>query len=375
MPDRWQILLVDDDPDYHEIFQDLLDLALPSGRFDLTCVTDIPTALHAAGNFAFDVAVVDYRLGARTGVDLVAQLAQNEIVMPVILLTGHDAERATDEGIAVGARDLLPKSELSPRNVRRSLSFAIDGHRRDLVLRQAIAQMQRIEAGHAHFLSRMGHELRTPLNIIMGYAQILAASSIEPERVPELARNILSGGQRLADMVENVLALTGDGLDGGRNDETIDLAEWIELLSLPFRREGAVRGIAIEISLDGHHGFVSDRDLLALAIRPVLSNAVKFSDRDGQVQVTVDAGACLTVTIRDRGIGMDEAALALAQAPFFQHDQSSTRPYEGAGLGLTVARSAIAALGGRLTLESTPGIGTTAIVSIPAADQARVAAE
>lgn len=365
MTEPWHVLLIDDDPDYHEIFHDLLDIAFPDDGVLLTCAADGAAALQALREGRFDMAVVDYRLGAQTGIDLIAEVERHDIELPIVLLTGMDAERATEDGLAVGASDTLSKGELSPRRVHQSLRYAMESHRRRVTLRQTVAQMQRIEAGQAHFLSRLSHELRTPLNIVLGYAQLLKSGDSTPERVADMAASIEAGGLRLLELVENVLAATGAGLEGGRKVEPIELATWIELLAAPFRRQAAARGIALEIATEGNAGFASDRDLLSLAVRPILGNALKFSHRGAAVQVTVQATEILSITVRDSGIGMTAEALALAHLPFFQQDGSNTRSYEGLGLGLTVARSAIAALSGTLKMDSAVGIGTTAAIAIP----------
>ncbi|MDF1750350.1 MAG: ATP-binding protein, partial [Alphaproteobacteria bacterium] len=110
---------------------------------------------------------------------------------------------------------------------------------------------------------------------------------------------------------------------------------------------------------------VTDPDTLRLALRPILDNAVKFTDSGGRVDITVSLSDTLDILVTDTGCGMDAETLYLADKPFFMRDNSFSRRHQGAGIGLSVARNSLNILQGTSKIKSREGIGTEVAISIP----------
>jgi signal transduction histidine kinase len=220
----------------------------------------------------------------------------------------------------------------------------------------------------------LNHELRTPLNVINGMCQNLAETNLDALQTHRL-RQISAAAERLTHLMEEVLLLAG--LDG---DDRVKLKctpfrpqALIHSLIRDFERFACERGIEIKCECDDklRTVFNGDSEKISLILRQLLGNAIKFS-RDAEVLVTLEdlsetrAGGgngrekcTLRFSVTDHGIGIAPEQHELIFEPFYQCDPSRVREYEGAGLGLSVARKLGAILGTEIKLHSEVGVGST----------------
>ena len=378
MPRPITILLLDDDPEFHEIFEDFIDLALNGRTFNLFTATDIDTAIGLAMEFQPQVIFADYRLGAETGIEFLRRYSMTDGTASRILLTGYGSEDAEEEALAAGAVDFLPKDDISPESLARALRYsrAIQDQRNEMAL--ALRQVRNASAVKSNFLSNMSHELRTPLNGIVGFTELLLMKYADAgdEALAKYLEGIHESGRRLSELVENLLVLGGQTDRSNLHPANIGLRPFFDEITDRARTNARARGVAFSFALpDDADSVWSDIEVLTFALRPIIDNAVKFTDRGGEVTINVVIGKVFMIEISDTGIGMDEETLKDALTPFFQQDTSLTRVYEGAGIGLSVAKNAIELLGGKLAIMSAPGKGTAITVSLPYLEQTAVAAE
>ncbi|WP_176525066.1 PAS domain S-box protein [Caenispirillum bisanense] len=223
------------------------------------------------------------------------------------------------------------------------------------------------------FLAAMGHELRTPLNAIIGFSEVMGMQALGPlgnETYLEYARDIRLSGEHLLALVNDVL--DASRIDSGRmelTEEEVDLARLgkaVEQLALQRSLDAGV-ALAVDV-VDGLPPFRADERRLKQVFVNLLSNAVKFTEAGGAVSLVIDRDedGCLSAVVSDTGIGMSAADLARIQHRFTQIDSSLGRKYEGMGLGLSLAKDIVELHGGSLGISSTPGIGTTVTVVLPA---------
>jgi signal transduction histidine kinase len=237
-------------------------------------------------------------------------------------------------------------------------------------LRSAKDRAEAASRAKSQFLTNMSHELRTPLHAILGFSELIqieAAGPIGAEYV-QWARDILSGGRHLLNMINGVLDLSR--IEAGRYDlseEPVDLArvagDCVDMIRL--RAEaGEVRvDCAIEAAV-----VHADRQSVQQILLNLLSNAVKFTPAGGTVWISAERAVTgeISVIVADTGIGIDAATMASLGEPFTQADASTNRRYDGTGLGLTISRKLMALHDGTLTIESAPGHGTTVRITFPA---------
>lgn len=256
--------------------------------------------------------------------------------------------------------------------------------------KMARSQVERVRAEHAmiaaemantaktRFLANMSHELRTPLNAVIGFAEMMRDAVVAPldARYREYATDIVASGQHLLGVINDVLDIAkGDVGKLKLNEEIVDLAELIEECRRLFRLEAQSAGLTLETTVQpGLPPLIADPLRLKQVLLNLISNAVKFSSQGGFVSVTVAAGAGggIEIAVADMGIGMTEEEAQRAQEPFQQIDNSLTRRYEGAGLGLPISKRLVELHGGTLTIKSAPAQGTTVTIGLPASRVASI---
>jgi PAS domain S-box-containing protein len=238
--------------------------------------------------------------------------------------------------------------------------------------RRALQEAKAANRAKSQFLATMSHELRTPLNAIIGFSDILKGQLFGPLGHP----NYLQYAQDVHESGEHLLALINDILDVTRVDlgemklqaSPIDLADCaksaLRLMAGALQKKPLA--VAVEIP-DGLPALNADPRLVKQILVNLLSNAVKFTPEGGRVTVAAarrgDGG--ITVTVSDTGIGIAKEAIANLGKPFYQADQSHTRRFEGAGLGLSIVVGLMKLHGGTFAVDSEPGKGTAVSCHFP----------
>jgi signal transduction histidine kinase len=368
LPDL-RVLLLDDDPDFHEIFQDYLELAFPDRMPVFQAETSIERAVARATTDRYTIIYIDYRLGKVTGIEAIRDFSLNHILVPMVLLTGYDDAEIEEQALAAGAIDYLKKNDIGPTALARSIRYAKEASSRRVSLIYALNQLTHALDVKSLFLSNMSHEMRTPLNGIFGFAQMLAIPEFarDTEKVLEYSEAIKSSCDRLLELVDGLLTLQEDSEStlSPRMHE-LDVNSFFKGLCGRYRSISEGRDIAFRLTLpEESTTILSDPDALQLALAPILSNAVKFTESGGSVSVTVSVGDTLDILVVDTGCGMSLEILQQAERPFFMRDNSFARRHEGAGIGLSVARTSLTTLHGTSSIKSEEGVGTEVSISIP----------
>jgi PAS domain S-box-containing protein len=239
--------------------------------------------------------------------------------------------------------------------------------------RRARAEAERANAAKAEFLAAMSHELRTPLNAIGGYAELLELGIRGPvaaEQVEDL-RRIRVNQQHLLGLINSVLNYAK--LEAGRVE--YDMADVplgvavaaVEALVAPQLR---ARGLTYDFpGCDPALAARADPEKLRQVVLNLLSNAAKFTAVGGRITVTCESAGAGAVAVRvaDTGVGVAPDQLARVFDPFVQVGRRLASNAEGVGLGLAISRDLARGMGGDLTAESTPGVGSTFTLTLLAA--------
>nr|WP_253261236.1 MULTISPECIES: HAMP domain-containing sensor histidine kinase [unclassified Roseobacter] len=262
------------------------------------------------------------------------------------------------------------------------LSFVIECARSFLVgyvtnlrhVRQIEKEHEKSKAAYkakTEFISTISHELRTPLTSIKGSLQLLESGVAGdlPEKAAPLLTIANRNSARLSELIEGIL--TFQESEAGRL--TYDFQD-LELKSLTTgvvdRMTSYAEGLGVQIEQpagDQEYWVNADPERLEQVVTNILSNAVKFSHKDGSVRLRFEqVDGIVRLSISDDGIGIPADKSELIFEQFSQIDSSDERSYEGSGLGMSVSSAIIAGHGGKIDFTSEEGVGTTFFFELPA---------
>jgi len=238
---------------------------------------------------------------------------------------------------------------------------------------KAVAAAEQANMAKSSFLAMMSHEIRTPLNGVIGFTDLLLAENL-PAHQEELVSTIRSCGNSLLGLISDILDLSK--IESGRMD--------IEMLPCPLREclkevfvsfEPALRSKNLSVSLDVGDSvpaeIVTDPKRLRQIFFNLVGNAIKFTS-EGSITVRIDAASTpggrllLDCEVSDTGIGIPDDEQQRIFEVFGQADPSIHRRFGGTGLGLAICRKLVEAMGGKISVASTLGKGTSFKIRLPA---------
>jgi signal transduction histidine kinase len=234
-------------------------------------------------------------------------------------------------------------------------------------------QKSRAEAANrakAEFLANMSHELRTPLNAIIGFSQLMGSQTFGPlgsKKYGDYCAHILASGEYLLRVVSDVLDMAR--LEAGRENLTYARFRAEHAVSravLDIAATAREKGVAVRIDVCSEVMIEADPLAVERILVTLMRNAVKFAPEGGEVSIGASAGGDLIhFAVEDNGPGIAAENLVRLGRPFEQSGAVMINGMKGSGLGLAIANSLVELHGGTLRLQSRPGQGAAALVSLP----------
>jgi two-component system cell cycle sensor histidine kinase PleC len=213
--------------------------------------------------------------------------------------------------------------------------------------------------------------LRTPLNAIIGFSDLLlmqVEGGGKAQKLDEYLGDIRSSGRHLLQIINDILDFSKLETGAVALDEAeFALQPLVEAAIRIARGHSESKEVTLQAEIDPATVLCGDERKLRQVLLNLISNAVKFTPRGGRVEIVSRAGpaGAWLIAVRDTGIGIAAGDLERVFEPFVQADGNIDRASSGTGLGLPLSRRLIELHGGTLHLESTVGIGTTAVVTLP----------
>lgn len=370
-----RILLVEDDEDDYILTKDLLDEFMDAS-YRLDWVKDYEHAKQQLLADEHDLCLMDYKLGAYDGIQLLKEVIVHDVSFPIIMLTGVNDSSLDNIALKAGAADYLIKSDLSVETIARAVRYALA--RRDTE-RERVERLRAESASRAktEFLTRLSHELRTPLTAILGYTDLLYTHS-EKSDDREYLQIVSQNGKHLLALLNDVLDLSK--IEAGKleiEQGYFDIEPFFSDIYQLFSMKAKDKGLAFDVRFLGDllPVFYGDATRLRQIVLNLVGNAIKFTAQ-GSVMVdvsrTIDHSnnpdtpqAQLKICVMDTGSGIPEEKVQDIFLPFNQAGGNNHPVERGTGLGLTISRELVSRMGGELTVDSELGKGSCFCCTLP----------
>ncbi|CAN5426273.1 hypothetical protein BH11PLA2_BH11PLA2_11600 [soil metagenome] len=311
-------------------------------------------------------------------------LAGSYLIIRYVIVKPVRHLKEVSEAIAAG--ELNVRSEIQTGDEFEDLSIAFNRMLRNLTsmtdrnrnlisdLDRKVDELARVNLAlyesnrlKGDFLSTMSHELRTPLNSIIGFSEVLLNADNMTEKQHRYAANIMTGGQQLLALINDVLDLAK--MEAGRmrlHPEELKPQEVCEQALTLFRDAAEKKNVELRLSCSPELPSVrQDAGKLRQILTNLISNAVKFTPQGGRVMLTAEvAEDKFILTVTDTGVGIASEEHESVFDKFRQSASILTREQGGTGLGLSIVREIAKLLGGDVVLKSELGLGSTFVVTV-----------
>lgn len=386
MNTRALVLAIDDVAENLELLDDYL-----CAKYEVQFALCGLEGLELARTNQPDLILLDVMMPGMDGYEVCNLLKSEPLTqnIPVIFVTAKEDRDSESRALAAGAVDFLHKP-LNGDVVRARVQIHLDLKARERELRELNAQLEqhirertdelrlalfRAEASNRakkQFLANINHELRTPMNGIMGLSELVARKIDDPlvrNRVDKIGRVI----QQLMGVIDDIIDMADLQADKITN-ETLDfeLQTLMDKATAVWRQAASSKGLTLKWHLDPDLPLLlsGDPKRLLQILDKLVGNAIKFS-KQGLIELRAllvesrDDVILVRFEVEDQGIGIDPERQAAIFYPFEQADNSNTRCYEGAGLGLAICKQLSELMGGSIDVISRPGQGSRFLFKIP----------
>lgn len=360
------VLLIDDDEEDYIIIKHIFQ-----------CIADRPFTLEWCGNFekakqliddhSFSIYLIDYRLGAHNGFDLLKHADPQKRIEPFIMLTGMGDRETEKRSMILGAADYLIKGTFGPELLSRTLHYSFG---RKQIEQQRVEYLLDLNRAKDEFISLASHQLRTPATGVKQYLGMVLegfAGDITTAQ-HNLLRKAYESNERQLNIVSDLLKVAQ--VDAGkvllRKTETdigAMMSDVIKEQSKVFKdRRQTVDFTAPNVPISA----LIDTDRIRMVMENILDNASKYSDHGTTINVTVGETKTLTtVAIQDHGVGISDADRDKLFAKFSRIYNPLSTQVGGTGLGLYWAHKIVELHGGSIDVISQESQGTTFVINLP----------
>jgi len=359
-----RVLLIEDNPGDTRLIREMLREADPTVQ--VAQVERLAQGLASLAEGATEVVLLDLSLPDSRGFGTFERTHASAPNVPIVVLSGLDDEETAVRAVQAGAQDYLVKGRVDGGLLVRAMRYAIE--------RQGLqAAREQLERQRDEFFSSVSHDLRTPVASIK--AAIGVVLNHEPPNMPStlhrLLTNIDLAADELASLIEDLLQIAR--LQAGRVElwrSQVDLRDLVTRAAHSIEPLVEPRQQHVELNLPDRPVLASvDAERLGRVLRNLIGNAQKYGRDGGRIVVRLEAlsagEVCLAVS--DDGPGIPEVEQERIFERFYRTSVPRADGPVGSGLGLPIARALVELHGGRLSVESAPGLGSTFRVHLPTA--------
>lgn len=365
----FQILLIEDDEDDYVNIRDLFR-EISSGKYEVSWKSSYGEGLEALQGGRFDACLLDYRLGARTGLDLLKEAHRIGITCPIIFLTGHGDFDLDLQAMQVGASDYLVKGQLTAplleRSVRYSMKHALDMEE----LKESKAQILQQDrlASLGLLASSLAHEIGTPLGIIRSRAELVEKRSSENDINKHDIATIISQIDRIAKLVRSLLHLARERQStvASAVDLNVVIQDVLNLMRHELDRKAIVLDMVVpeKVLVKAEPAPLGQvfLNLFINSMHAIEDARERGRTGDHRIRFLVENKVnSVDILVQDTGCGISEENLPQIFKPFFTTKDIGS----GTGLGLATSYKLVASWGGSMSVQSQEGFGALFKMNLP----------
>lgn len=361
-----KLLLVDDDEDDFFIVRNLLQKVTGSG-FEIEWIAGSDEAVQVINEERHDAYLIDYRLGADSGLEMLAGLRIQERRQPFIILTGAGDSKIEQQAMQIGVADYLVKGSFDAELLSRVLRYSLQRKRLE---EQRIQHLIELNRSKDEFISLASHQLRTPATVVKQYIAMVLDGYVGPMQPDQQAmlEKAYEGNELQLRIVNDLLHVAA--IDAGRvnlqrsNVDVVNLLEHsIQDQQARFRQRqqqlvADLPSKPLKVGLDGLK--------LRMVIDNLIDNAGKYSDDGAEIRVGLaDGQDTVSLYVSDDGVGISQADRAKLFQKFTRIPNRLSAEVGGSGLGLYWAQQIVELHGGRIDVDSAEGRGSTFTIVLP----------
>lgn len=375
-----KVLIIEDEPDVRESYIDMLTML----GYEVDSADNGVSGLEKLNNNKFDIVITDLNMPRMNGLETLRHIKKKDIDTEVIVVTGFATIENAIGAMKQGAFDYITKP-VSMEHVKIVLSKCmqrIQARRENKKLRTINAQLSELNELKDKFITITNHEMRTPLAVLKGYLDLMdmELEHQNNQDVNEYLNIISNTVDEMVEMIDDMHNLSN--LNNSRTQSKKVLVNSNELVTEIYNEMHALfkrRNVSLNLKNTSEDFFIlADRKELKRAIRELVQNALKFTNSDGKVGISVSNVSLnrqIFITITDTGIGIPNDKLGLIFEPFYEvqdvmHHSTSKTGFMGSGIGvgLSLSKEIVESFGGEIVVESTPGKGSVFTIILPQAD-------
>ncbi len=361
-----RVLLIDDDEDDFFIIRRLFE-KIPNEKFELDWVDSIEEAAIQIKAGEHDVYLVDYRLGANTGLELLEEINLSARSQPFIILTGAGDKQIETTAMKMGVADYLVKGKFDADLLSRVIRYSLQ---RKYMEQQRIKELLEINNSKDEFISLASHQLRTPATAVKQYIGMVMqgfAGDITPQQ-KKFLKHAYHSNERQLKIIDDILRIARLDLKRIKlASEEFDLRDVIQDVIDDIKPDIKSKQQTITYEIPEHAmPITADNSYLGMAISNVIDNASKYTESDKRITVTAtEAAGYYRIAITDEGVGIAKKDIDKLFIKFSRISNPLSIAANGTGLGLYWAKEIISLHHGHIEVESSPGKGTTFTLIVP----------